>query len=281
MSFLNDAVISMIKRNKSTTFSGSEGLIFLCDDVVLKEFHSNGAGYFNQTITDSRDYSFIRRQLQNICEHTNALRDKYGVETPMMLDHYIKYDFPDLKSYLLMKKASGMPTYTHNRKVVEYYVPELKDGTAEGTAVDAYSYFMAKKLCDAKQEHFSKLVEDCLNITSDNQVAIDPWGQNIYFDDNKGFSILDLRILNENVYAPERTKESIIHTVCSTAFEYLCSITSHVRSGMKDEDKTFEFLSPVYEKTLKGLDRSGITKDLLRSDYRDYPYIADIVERIK
>lgn len=281
MSILNDEVISMIKQNKSITFSGSEGLIFLCGDMALKEFHSNGTGYFNQTISDSTDRSYISEQLRNICDRTNALRDKYFVKTPEMLDYYVKYDFPDIKTYLLMKKAEGIPAYTHNRRVVEYYMPDLKPMSPEGSVADAYSYYMAKKLCDADQGHFTKLVEDCLNINNDEKIAIDPWGQNIYYDDKRGFSILDLRVLADNVYTPERTQDSIVHNVCSTVFDYLTNITSHVNAEIKDNEKSFKFLSPVYEKTINGLNKSGISKDMVRSKYKDYYYVADYVERIK
>lgn len=254
MSFkLNKQIIDEIKAGNELAFSGSEARVYLTEALALKEFK----------------YFIHQKRLKRIKDVTNHFRDEMGVNTPEIVDARIvsytedKFGKKYYKNnpYILMERAKGRPVMVGRpENIVKYFNLEDFKGIediAYYKMTSDYSNDMIMRLYNASQEQFDTFANNVSNILTSGDALIDAFGENIYYDKDKGFTLLDFRVLDEysnnimrkdkNYYLDKHLRSDVSRVMTSYVTDLYCSATDET------EEMLDEKIEPIVKKTTKAL----------------------------
>jgi len=259
---LTENLLFKIKDNCEGQFHGGEGSVYLKGNYALKEYN------------DDKDID--EHVFEVMMMSTNYLRDRLGINTPKIYDYMmfkhggIKGISDKITPYLFMERAKGTPVYAQLSSNLDTLLPDDPDlGTAH--KLSKYCIQMAEKLADGDQKFFDKFAEDVFTTLLYNNVLIDKFGENIYFDDKTGFSLLDLWFKKNGLsggtcVTREKGKgiDSIRHGLYYITLEYIADISCGIWSGRDNNIDPDEKVKPIYEKTYKAL--SKISKNYTKEN---------------
>ncbi len=245
---LSQEIIDTIKHDSEQTFTGTEGCVYLCRDLALKEYYSASISGAEQLITN----------LDAIKNITNELKEEHFVNTPKVYDYYIKQALIN-KGYLLMERAKGSPVYASVKTNLITLCPEYKDLHHSGL-ISKYCLHMAEKLADGKQWQYDNFIEDARSIFEDGRVLVDKFGENIYYDENEGFSFLDLQKLDKRMSKDIRNNYS--SALALIGLDYVSCLLCGINASTENVDPV-KLVKPIFDKTMTSLNKHGVNNNNL------------------
>lgn len=250
---LTENLLFRIKDFNEQKFCGGEATVYLKGNFALKEYY---------------DYNGIdEKVLDVIMRSTNYLRDRLGINTPKIYD-YMMFKHRGLESftgkvtpYLFMERAKGSPVYAQLSSNLDTLLPNDQDmGVAH--KLSKYCCLMAEKLADGDQKFFDKFAEDVFTTLLYDNALIDKFGENIYYDDKAGFSLLDLSFKNNGLLSRAKVPrdkaeniEPIKYGLYYITLEYIADLACGIWVGSGNNIDPDKMVKPIYKKTYKSLNK--------------------------
>lgn len=273
---LDELIIKQLKQISTNIVEGTEAVVYICDDKVLKEFKHNEKGLYNKKVFNNNSVVKNIALLNNIKKNTNTLCDKYGVNTPRILDYYTSVVNERTISYLLMERAKGRPVFARKYSMLKSYsYNNDMNKLDEKSFLTEYYKNTIKILYEAPQIHFDKFAKDCLIIEKDSKAQLDIWGENILYNSENGFSNIDIRI--DCVKKEKLTELKLANRVCKACLDYIGFLNEELdkNSLQKGYEILKTQLCSVLLKSVKALKKIGIKKSNIK-EYCNYDRISNL-----
>jgi len=229
---LTKELIDEIKRHREVSLFGSEGTVYLYQEIALKQYHD----FYQNYLTT----------LNNMKVRIDELKDQYDVSTPRIIDCAELPCKSQVLAYILMERAKGTAVYETSydflRKIYRGY--QIEDSNI---MIAKYTKYMSEMLADGKQEHFDKFVHDIYAIEKSPFVKVDAFGRNYNYDDKTGFSVLDLTVLKNE--KPETDIATQTKYVCRNSLAYIDQLSFGMLK--KNRDRQVSCLKEVIKKTYR------------------------------
>lgn len=203
-----DELLDQATSNPEFTASGSNSQCFLSGDYAVLKTGNIEAGNSNfATVIDDLDALSA--------DGVNVARILGYAVTEFGRPYYngVRYD----KGYIVQERAKGRELLDHRRVPMSY---DPKRNTPENRQ---YVLDYCTMLRNAPQAHFDKFMQDLKAIT-DRNIQVDPSKlTNFFYDDEKGFSFIDLNFkTQEKLFdVPDLECNQTHRTFLHTAFAML------------------------------------------------------------
>lgn len=271
---LNKKTIDEIKISSQNIIEGTEAIVFICDNMVLKQFKHNEKGLFNKKVLGNNLLIKNIMLLNNIKKTTNQLCES-GVATPKIIDYFVSQEHENIESYILMERAIGKPVFARNYAFLNNYSFDNIKNLDEKSFLKHYYENMIFTLSKAPQLHFDNFAKDCFIIENSSRATLDIWGENIIYDKQKGFSNIDLRI--DDVDKNKMTKQQLNNRVCKACLDYVGFLNEEIDKDTNHENylKNKSSLNQILIKSISALNKINITK-LDIENYCNYNRISNL-----
>lgn len=275
-------IIEAIKNGSEKQFEGFEAKVYLNGNFALKEYKNTYAGLINNTSylasicgDDSELYNILNEYKQSVNNLVSL-----GVNTPSIIDYYVARKKLEYIPYILMERVKGSQVYIESESTKKVLTKDISNTNNGSEKLDGYYKIMLEKLSDANQWLFDKFAEDCITIEHSKRIAVDVFGENIYFENNKGFSFLDLQILPIRKTAIDPL--NVQGKTCAGMFNYILKIKEDLTSNNDLKNKYCDvdnLVRSVVVKSCKALNRAGIKDEDIFNSYNNANKIFNILTK--
>lgn len=257
---LTEELLKEIKKSKEV-YSGAEGVVTLYKNLALKEY------LWGEEQSKLDDYK----------KYANKLRQEKAVNTPRIYDTLTMDDNGEEVQCVLMERVKGSPVFAESFIYLKKTVPKLTGMDPEKASYliypalkRVYSRYIAEKLSDGSQMLFDKFVENVIEVNKSSFFEIDNYGENIYFDNKSGFSLIDL---NFNHNKTKDTNSAIENKTLQIGFNYIDRLYYDINQyGINP--KCTKYLNEVIDKTIKACNKCNISNETINRNFgkNDYTF---------
>lgn len=257
---LTEKLLNEIKTSNEI-YSGSEGVVTIYKKLALKEYR----------------WGMEQKYLNLYKQHVNKLRYEKAVNTPVIYDTNTLLIDGETVPYLLMERAKGNPVFVASYAYLSEAIPKLtgEDKSMVNYVIypvlrKKYSKFISEKISDGSQMLFDRFIDNLIEVNKSRYLSVDNFGENIYFDDRSGFSLIDFSFSEAKA---KEEQNSIEKKTLQVGFDYLNELYYDINLDSV-EPKYVRYLNEAVDKTVKACEKANIPKESIKHSFATncYPF---------